>query len=115
MFRAGFQQRFKDYAYFTLTDILHSRKDFNAALLQFMLIYGAVVSVTGKAVKLPDNHALELLLFCVCNHALEVRAFICTPCYGAVYIFPYHLQPLTFCKGIAIPQLSFYALLCLVV
>ena len=59
-----------------LADIFHCGKHRNAVLLEFVFIEGAVVSVPGKTVKFPDDHAIELPLFAVVDHALKIRPLV---------------------------------------
>ena len=48
-----------------------------AVLLQLGLVPGAVIAVSGKAVKFPDQHDVKQLLVAVFDHLLELRAIIC--------------------------------------
>ena len=47
-----------------------------AVLLQLGLVPGAVIAVSGKAVKFPDQHDVKQLLIAVFYHLLKLRAVI---------------------------------------
>ena len=106
----GFQHSLQNDSFRGFGDILHDGNHADAVLLQDPLVHGGIIPVPGKAVQFPDKHDLELMLFRVLDHPLEVRPVILRAGKGAVDIFADHAVSVLFRVGIAVVQLTFNGL-----
>ena len=77
VFRETFHKALKDNALGPVRYRLGCIKDLDSVPLELPLINGAVVFVPGKAVRLIDDHRLELLTLGVGDEPLELRSLVC--------------------------------------
>ena len=76
IFRIAFKHRFQNDALRPLGDNFRCRHEFDTVLLQLGLVPCAIVAVSGKAIKFPDQHDVKQLFIAVLNHLLELRAVV---------------------------------------
>ena len=115
VFRITFQHRFQNDALRPLGDDLGCRHELDAVLLQLGLVPGAVIAVSGKAVKFPDQHDVKQLLVAVLDHLLELRAVIRLGRNGTVDIVLDNGDAILFSIGRALANLAFDGFFTLVV
>ena len=71
VFGISFQHGFQNDALRPIRNVFLGGDDLDTVPLQNPLVVGAVIAVTGEAVKLPHNHNIEQTLFAVSDHLLE--------------------------------------------
>ena len=76
VFRIALQHRFQNDALRPLGDNFRCRHEFDTVLLQLGLVPCAIVAVSGKAIKFPDQHDVKQLLIAVFYHLLELRTIV---------------------------------------
>ena len=79
VFREAFHKALENDSFRAVRYRFGGVKDLDSVPLELPLINGAVVFVSGKAVRLIDDHRLELLALGVCDESLELRSLIRPP------------------------------------
>ena len=102
-----FQHRFQNDALRTLGDDLSGRHELDTIFLQLGLVPGTVVTISGKAVKFPDQHDVKQLLIAVFYHLLELRAIVRLGRDGTVNVMLNNGDAVLFRIGSAFPNLTF--------
>ncbi len=115
VFRIALQNRLQNDALRPLGDDFCGRHELDTVLLQLGLVPGAVIAVSGKAVKFPDQHDVKQLLIAVFYHLLELRAVVCLGRDGTVNIVFDHSDAVLFGIGGAFTNLTFDRFFALVV
>ena len=115
VFRITFQNRFQNDTLRPFGDDLGSRHELDTVLLQLGLVPGAVIAVSGKAVKFPDQHDVKQLLIAVFYHLLELRAVVCLGRDSTVNVVLDDGDAILFRIGRALPNLTFNGFFALVI
>ena len=89
--------------------------DADVVLLEQHLIAGAVVTVTGKTVELPDDDHIEQMLVAVLNHLLKCGTMVCPRGIGAVDVVLQNGDVVLLRESRTLADLSFDGFLTLVV
>lgn len=89
--------------------------NFYSVFLELCLISCAVIAISCKAVKLPNDNHVKQLFTAVFNHFLKLRAVICFGGEGTVYVVPQNRNAVLFRKGSTLSKLTFNAFLSLTV
>ena len=76
VFCIALQHRFQNDAFRPFRDDFRSRHKLDTVLLQLGLVPGTIITVSGKAVQLPDQHNVKQLFVTVLDHLLELRAVV---------------------------------------
>ena len=115
VFRHALQHTFQNNALRALGNVLRGRQHLNAIFPKLGFIVGAVVAVTGEAVKFPDDDNIKEALGAVLNHALEVRAVVSLGRHSPVNVCPQDAYIVLLAVGRTFPQLALNTFLTLVV
>ena len=83
--------------------------NFYSVFLELCLISCAVIAISCKAVKLPNDNHVKQLFTAVFNHCLKLRAVICFGGEGTVYVVPQNRNAVLFRKGSTLSKLPFNA------
>lgn len=94
---------------------LGCRNDADVVLLEQYLIAGAVVTVTGKTVELPDDDHIEQVLVAVLNHLLKRGTMVCPRGIGAVDVVLQNGDVVLLRESRTLADLSFDGFLALVI
>ena len=96
-------------------DRLRGRYQLDMIPLQLVLIVGRIITVSGKAVKFPDQHNVKQPLFAVLYHLLELRTIVSFSGKGAVDVVLDDGDAVLFRIGRAFTNLAFNGFFALVV
>ena len=69
-------ERLEEHSLVSLAKVLGDSNQARAALFDFLLIDGCVVTVAGEAILLVDEHQIDGAGFEICDHAQEVGAIV---------------------------------------
>ena len=115
VFCPALKHRFEQHAFGTVGDILLRGNDLYAVLFENVLIVGGVVAVAGEPVQLPDEHGVEQFVIAVFDHPLEFGTVVRLCGERAVDVCTEYGNAVPFGKFHALADLTFDALLSLVV
>ena len=115
VFCPALKHRFEQYAFGTFGDVLLCRYDLYAVLFEDVFIVGGVVAVAGETVEFPNKHGIEQLAIAVFDHPLEFGAVVRLCGERAVDVCTEYGNAVPFGKFHALADLTFDALLSLVV
>ena len=73
VFGVALQHGFQDNSLWAVRDVLFRGNDPDTMLFQDVLVMGAVIAISGKAVQLPDQYRIKKSALAVGNHALKFR------------------------------------------
>ena len=96
-------------------DRLRGRYQLDMISFQLVLIVGRIIAVSGKTVKLPDQHDVKQPFFAVLDHLLEIRAVVGFGGKGTVNVVFDHGNAVLFGVGRTLANLTFDGFFALVV
>ena len=114
-FSHALEEAFEDDALGSVGDVLFGGDDAHAVLAEGVAVEGAIVTVAGKSIQLPDEDDVKEFLRAVLDHALEVGAIVRLCGKRPVYVLPDDLQFVIFGILRALPDLPLDALLPLII
>ena len=115
VFRHTFQNTFHKNTGGIICDVLSCRDNADSVLLELSFVDGAVIAVSGKAVKLIDKNGIEGVLVAVCNHSLELSAVVIGAALCSVDVLAYNGIAVVCGEFVAGLELAFDRLLTLTV
>jgi len=115
VFRHTLQNAFHKNTGGIIGDVLSCRYNADTVLLELSLVDGAVIAVSGKAVKLIDNDGIEGVLIAVGDHSLELRTVVICAALCSVDALAYDGVAVVCGEFVAGLELTFNGLLALAV
>ena len=115
VFGVAFKHRFKNDAFGGVRDVLCCGYKLHAIVLQGFLMYGGIILVSRKAVKLIDQNVIPLTLCAVLDHALKVCSVIIRTRHSPINIGVKDQNIMASCVFLTYAELSFNGLLSLVI
>ena len=115
IFGVALQHGFKDDTLRPVGDILLDGYDLHAVLFEDVFIVGGIVAIAGEPIQLPDEHGIEQFAIAVFDHPLEFGTVVRLCGERAVDICTEHDNAVSLGKLHAFADLTFNALLSLIV
>ena len=115
VFRHALQKRFQDDALWSVGNILGGGEDLDVVFFELRFVPGAVVTVPGKSVQLPDQDHIKQTLGAVLYHPLEIRTVVSLGGQGPVNVGADNSDLIFLAIGGTLPQLALNAFLPLIV